>query len=141
MLLGQSAMQHPQADAIASVARWIAEQTGASFGWLGDGGNALGAQLVGAWPGEGGASAADMLGTAAPMKAYVLLQAEPMLDAADSGAAVKALRQAEMVVSLTTFKPAPGDELADVLLPIAPFTETSGSFVNAEGGCRASTAP
>jgi NADH-quinone oxidoreductase subunit G len=38
-----------------------------------------------------------------------------------------------MVVSMTAFKPAPGDELADVLLPIAPFTETSGSFVNAEG--------
>ena len=133
VLLGHSAMQHPQADAIASVARWIAEQTGATFGWLGDGGNALGAQLVGAWPGEGGASAAAMLGTTAPMKAYVLLQAEPMLDAADGAAAVHALQGAEMVVSLTTFKPAPGDELADVLLPIAPFTETSGSFVNAEG--------
>ena len=39
----------------------------------------------------------------------------------------------EMVVSLSAFAPAPGDDTADVLLPIAPFTETSGTFVNAEG--------
>ena len=37
-----------------------------------------------------------------------------------------------MVVALTPFRSA-GDDVADVLLPIAPFTETSGTFVNAEG--------
>jgi NADH-quinone oxidoreductase subunit G len=74
-----------------------------------------------------------MLGSAAPLKACVLMNVEPALAAADGAAAVAALRGAEMVVSLTTFKPAPGDELADVLLPIVPFTETSGTFVNAEG--------
>jgi NADH-quinone oxidoreductase subunit G len=74
-----------------------------------------------------------MLGSAAPLKACVLMNVEPALDAGDGAAAVAALRGAEMVVSLTTFKPAPGDELADVLLPIVPFTETSGTFVNAEG--------
>ena len=133
VLLGQAAVQHPQAAAIESLARWIAEQTGATFGWLGNGGNALGAQLVDARPGEGGASAAAMLGHDGSLKAFVLLQTEPLLDAADGAAAAKALQRAEMVVSLTSFKPAPGDELADVLLPIAPFTETSGTFVNAEG--------
>ena len=133
VLLGQSAAQHPQAAAIESLARWIAEQTGATFGWLGDGGNALGAQLVDARPGEGGQSAAQMLAPASSIKAFVLLHAEPLFDAADGVAAAEALKRAEMVVSLTSFKPAPGDNLADVLLPIAPFTETSGTFVNAEG--------
>ena len=133
VLLGHAAMQHPQAAAIETLARWIAEQTGATFGWLGAGGNALGAQLVDAVPGATGASAARMLAGGSSIKAFVLLQSEPTLDAGDGAAAAAALRQAEMVVSLTSFKPAPGDDHADVLLPIAPFTETSGTFVNAEG--------
>ena len=133
VLLGNAAAQHPDSASIERTARWIAEETGASFGWLVEGGNAVGAQLVDAQPRAGGASAAQMLGGARPMKAYVLLNVEPTLDAADGAAAAAALRGAEMVMSLTAFKPAPGDDFADVLLPIAPFTETSGTFVNAEG--------
>ena len=133
VLLGNAAAQHPDAATIEQLARWIAEQTGASFGWLVEGGNAVGAQLVGAMPGEGSASAARMLGSESPLKACVLMNVEPGLDAADGVAALAALSKAEMVVSLTSFKPAPGDDLADVLLPIVPFTETSGTFVNAEG--------
>ncbi|MDQ6629390.1 MAG: NADH-quinone oxidoreductase subunit NuoG [Pseudomonadota bacterium] len=133
VLLGQAAMQHPDAAEIERLARWIAEQTGATFGWLGAGGNALGAQLVDAVPGQGGLDAAQMLGSGSALKAFILLHTEPMLDAADGAAAAAALERAEMVVALTPFKPAPGDESADVLLPIAPFTETSGTFVNAEG--------
>jgi len=133
VLLGQTAGQHPQAARIESLARWIADQTGATFGWLVEGGNAVGAALVGASPREGGASAARMLGRDSPLKACLLLNVEPQLDAADPVTAAATLRAAELVVALTPFKPAPGDDLADVLLPIAPFTETSGTFVNAEG--------
>ncbi|MEO8836461.1 MAG: molybdopterin-dependent oxidoreductase, partial [Caldimonas sp.] len=68
-----------------------------------------------------------------PLKACVLLNVDPMLDLADGPAALATLRGAEMVVSLTPFMPQPGDDAADVLLPIAPFTETSGTFVNAGG--------
>ena len=46
-------------------------------------------------------------------------------------AAVAALAGAEMVISLSPFKA--NLDCADVLLPIAPFTETPGTFVNAEG--------
>ncbi|HEY5321766.1 MAG TPA: NADH-quinone oxidoreductase subunit NuoG [Caldimonas sp.] len=133
ILLGNAAAQHPDAAEIERLGRWIAEQTGASFGWLVEGGNAVGAQLVAAQPGEGGVSAARMLGSEAPLKACILMNVEPGLDAADGAAAAAALGKAEMVVSLTAFQPAAGDDLADVLLPIAPFTETSGTFVNAEG--------
>ncbi len=133
ILLGSACAQHPEAARLERLARWIAGATGAGFGWLVDGGNAVGAALVGAAPGEGGASAAQMLGGAKALKACVLLNVEPALDAAAGTAAVVALRGAEMVVALTAFRPAPGDDLADVLLPIAPFTETSGTFVNAEG--------
>ena len=133
VLLGNAAAQHPDAAAIEQAARAIATATGASFGWLVDGGNAVGAQLVGATPTDGGADAATMLGATSPLKAFVLLHVEPGLDAADPVAATAALGRAEMVVSLTSFKPAPGDDSADVLLPVAPFTETSGTYVNAEG--------
>ncbi|MDQ6638918.1 MAG: NADH-quinone oxidoreductase subunit NuoG, partial [Pseudomonadota bacterium] len=131
VLLGNAAAQHPDSASLERLARWIAEQTGATFGWLVDGGNCVGAQLVGAAPKEMGATAAEMLGAGAPLKACLLLNVEPALDAADPPRALAALSGAEMVVAMTAFMPS--DDLADVLLPIAPFTETSGTFVNAEG--------
>jgi NADH-quinone oxidoreductase subunit G len=133
VLLGNAAAQHPQAGELLAIADWIAGQTGATCGYLGESGNHVGAQLVGAMPGPGGLNAGQMLaGASAPLKACLLLNVEPGLDAADGAAAMAALKAAEMVVSLSPFKTAAHD-VADVILPIAPFTETSGSFVNAEG--------
>ena len=66
------------------------------------------------------------------LKACVLLNVEPTLDAANAAAASAAMQAAEMVVALTPFKNV-ASEFADVMLPIAPFSETSGTFVNAEG--------
>ena len=132
VLLGNAAMQHPQAGRLLTLAQWLGEQTGASVGCLGEAANDVGAQLVGALPGAGGLHAAQMLGRAAPLKGVVLLDVEPALDAADPTAAVGALAAADLVVALTSFRSA-AESVADVMLPIAPFTETSGSFVNAEG--------
>ncbi|MFO1329911.1 MAG: NADH-quinone oxidoreductase subunit NuoG [Rubrivivax sp.] len=130
VLLGNAAAQHPQASQLLALASWIAAACGASVGYLGDGANAVGAQLVGAVPRAGGLSAAQML--AQPMKALLLLDVEPALDAAAAAAAKAAMAGAGLVVAFTAFKDAAVDN-ADVLLPIAPFTETSGTFVNAEG--------
>ena len=130
VLLGNAAAQHPQASVLLSLAQWIAEQTGATVGYLGEAANSVGAQLVNALPGEGGLNAGQML--SGSLKAALLLNVEPAFDAANSSAAVAALQSAEMVVALTPFRNAAVD-CADVLLPIAPFSETSGSFVNAEG--------
>ncbi|HKX42724.1 MAG TPA: NADH-quinone oxidoreductase subunit NuoG [Burkholderiaceae bacterium] len=134
ILLGNAAAQHPQAGELLALANWIASQTGASVGYLTEAGNSVGAQLVRALPGKGGLNAAQMLGAApgGALKAALLLNLEPALDAADAAAARAALGAADMVVALTPFKSA-GVDIADVLLPIAPFTETSGTFVNAEG--------
>ena len=130
MLLGNAAAQHPQASTLLALAQWIAAQTGASVGYLGEAANSVGAQLVGALPGEGGLNAGQMLSKGLP--ALLLLNTEPVLDAADAAAARQALNASGLVVALTSFKDAMVDN-ADVLLPIAPFTETAGSFVNAEG--------
>ncbi|MCE2907989.1 MAG: NADH-quinone oxidoreductase subunit NuoG [Burkholderiaceae bacterium] len=138
LLLGHAAAQHPQAAQLLAVAQWIAAQTGATVGYLGDGGNAVGAQLVGAQPGPGGLNAAQML--TQPMKALLLLHTEPQLDGADAAATAAALAQSGLVVAMTAFFDGPDSPLgqaADVLLPTAPFTETGGSFVNAEGRLQA----
>ena len=130
VLLGNAAAQHPQAGQLLALASWIASHTGASVGYLSADANTVGAQLVNALPGEGGLNAGQMLGQ--PMKALLLLDVEPELDAANPAAARTALAGSGLVVALTSFKDAVVHN-ADVLLPIAPFTETAGSFVNAEG--------
>ena len=129
VLLGNAAAHHPQATHLLSLANWIAEQTGASVGYLTEAANTVGAQFVDALPGGTGLNAAQML--SGGLKAAILLNTEPEFDSAAGGGAVKALAQAEMVVTLSPFKA--NMECSDVLLPIAPFTETPGTFVNAEG--------
>jgi len=130
VLLGNAAAQHPQASQLLALAGWIAAQTGATVGYLTEAANTVGAQLVGALPQGGGLNAGQMLST--PMKALLLLNVEPDADAADAAAARAALQGSGLVVALTAFNNA-AVEHADVLLPIAPFTETAGTFVNAEG--------
>ncbi|MDT9170749.1 molybdopterin-dependent oxidoreductase, partial [Escherichia coli] len=90
-------------------------------GYLTEAGNTVGAQLVHAIPRQGGLNAGQMLSQ--PMKALLLLNVEPVLDAANAAAARAALQGSGLVVALTPFKDAQVDN-ADVLLPIAPFTET-----------------
>jgi NADH-quinone oxidoreductase subunit G len=129
LLLGNAAAHHGNASTLLALANWIGAQTGASVGYLTEAANTVGAQWVGAQPQTGGKHAGQML--VGGLKAAVLLNTEPEFDSAAGAAASKALGQAEMVVTLSPFKA--NMAFSDVLLPIAPFTETSGSFVNAEG--------
>ena len=131
VLLGNAALQHPQASSLQALGQWIAEQTGAKLGFLGESANSVGAQLVGAQPQQGGLNAAQML-AGKGLKGIVLLGVEPEFDAANPAAAMAAVQGAEMVVSLSSFKTSAMD-YADAILPIAAFSETSGTFVNAEG--------
>ena len=126
ILLGNAAAHHAQASSLLSLANWIAQQTGAAVGYLSEAANTVGAQLVNAMPGQGGLNAGQMLGGG--LKAALLLNNEP---AFDSAVGSQGLANAGMVVTLSPFKA--NLDISDVLLPIAPFTETSGSFVNAEG--------
>lgn len=130
ILLGNAAAHHAKASSLLTLANWIAAQTGATVGYLGEAANTVGAQFANAMPGAGGLHAGQML--AGGLKATVLLNTEPVFDSAAGAAAAAALNQSEMVVTLSPFKSA-NLAFSDVLLPIAPFTETSGSFVNAEG--------
>ena len=127
VLLGAEAQNHPDYAAIYTAAQRLAEQTGASFGILPQAANSVGADLLDADSG----SIAEMI--AAPKQAVLLLNVEPEADVAGGAAAVAALKQAKSVMAFTPFVSDTLLEVCDVLLPIAPFTETSGSFVNMEG--------
>lgn len=126
ILLGNAAAHHAGASSLLALANWIGSQTGCSVGYLTEAANTLGAQLAGATPGPGGKHAGQMLGGA--LKAVLLLNTEPAFDSATGTAG---LAGSAMVVTLSPFKA--NLDISDVLLPIAPFTETPGSFVNAEG--------
>jgi NADH-quinone oxidoreductase subunit G len=125
VLLGNAAAHHEKAASLLALANFIAEHTGACVGYLTEAANTVGAQLAGAIPANGGLHAARML--AGELKAALLLNVE----AQDTAAGLAGLQNAGMVVTLSPFKT--NLDVSDVLLPIAPFSETSGSFVNAEG--------
>jgi NADH-quinone oxidoreductase subunit G len=128
VLLGNAAAHAANASTLLALANWIGAQTGASVGYLTEAANTVGAQWVGAQPQGEGLNAAQIL--AGQSKAVVLLNVEPE-DTAAGPVAAMGLGKAEMVVTLSPFKT--NLAFSDVLLPIAPFSETSGSFVNAEG--------
>ena len=129
ILLGNAAAHHAKASSLLALANWIGTQTGASVGFLTEAANTVGAQLVGAMPQGNGLNAGQML--QGQLKALVLLNTEPEFDSALGDKARTTLNAAQMVVTLSPFKA--NMSFSDVLLPIAPFTETPGTFVNAEG--------
>jgi len=148
--LGNLSQHHPDYSGINLLAGLIAQITGASFGILGEAANSVGAYLVGAIPEiktlsvatkfdqvESRLNAAQMLGYSNYLsdekcQAFILMNVEPEFDTYNSQKALKTIKSSEFVVSLSAYKGNAAD-YADILLPIAPFTETSGTYVNTEG--------
>ncbi len=130
IFLGNAAVQHPQASVLRALAQWIARETGAVCGDLTEAGNTVGAALLGVSPLAAERNAARIV--AQPPRALVLFDVEPEEDSADPLALAKALEQVEFIVSFSPFVNA-AEGHADVMLPIAPYTETAGSLINAEG--------
>lgn len=147
--LGNLSQHHPDYSSLQILAGLIAEISGASFGILGEAANSVGAYLAGAVPEIGclslpmragnthsGLNAAQMLGYqkgfSDKCRGYVLMNIEPEFDTFDSMKALEAIQAGDFVVSLSAYQ---GNvkEYADVILPITPFSETSGTFVNTEG--------
>ncbi|HEY3433622.1 MAG TPA: NADH-quinone oxidoreductase subunit NuoG [Rhodocyclaceae bacterium] len=131
VLLGNFAQQHPQASVLQALAQQLATITGIKVGLLAEAANSVGGYVAKALPQKSGLNAARLLNE--PRQAYVLLGIEPEFDTADGRAALAALKQAKTVVVLSSFKSAAALEYADVLLPVSPFAETSGTFINTEG--------
>ena len=130
ILLGNSVLSHPQASTLWANAQVLAQVTGIRLGFTVDGGNGVGGYLAQATPQTHGLDAAAMFADSA--ESYLLINVEPLMDCANPHQARLALRQSKSVVALSSFKSAVM-EFAHVMLPIVPFTETSGSYVNCEG--------
>ena len=128
IVLGNAAAQHPQSSQLHALAQWIATNSNAHFGYLTEAANTVGGYLAKALPANRNLAIAQFTQA---KKAYVLLNVEPELDCANPQLARSALDKAEMVVVMSPYRH--GMDYADVLLPIAPYSETSGTFVNAEG--------
>ncbi|MDR0770666.1 MAG: NADH-quinone oxidoreductase subunit NuoG [Burkholderiales bacterium] len=131
IFLGSFAQQHEHALLLQALAQRLADYTRATLGVLPEAANSVGLALVGAQPQANGLNARAMLEK--PRRAYMLLHTEAPFDVAQGGTALEALRQADFVLSLSPFRPSEHGVLPDIVLPIAPFTETSGTFINMEG--------
>ena len=129
IFLGNLAQHHPAATQLHVLVQVLADLMGARFGFLGEAANSVGGYVAGATPGAG-LNALQMISQ--PRKAYVLLGIEPELDYYDPAQAMAAVKQAEFVVALSPYEHKALD-YAQALLPVAPFTETSGTFVSTEG--------
>jgi len=130
ILLGNAAVQHPQAAQLQAWAAWIAGATGARLGVIGEAANSVGGYLAGALPGALGLNAAAMVHD--PRRAYLLFNCEPEYDTADPASTLAALKGADTVISFAAYRNS-ALEYADAILPITPFTETAGTFVSCEG--------
>mgnify|MGYP002364563968 FL=1 len=145
IFLGNLSQHHPNYSEIFLLAQEIAKVTSAKLGVFGEAANSVGAYVAGAIPNrklgnlttngeEVGLNAIQMLNAEAvsACKAYILVNLEPEYDTYDPQSALERIKGAEFVVSLSSYKGNITD-YADVILPIAPFTETSGTFINTEG--------
>lgn len=139
VLVGSYAMATPVAANLRALAQAVAMMSGATLGYLTSGANSAGGYLAGALPhrapaGKGATFGLNVQGMwEKRLAGYVLLGIEPEYDCADGSAALAALRSADFVVAMTPYKNDAMLDYAAVLLPVAPFSETSGTFVNVEG--------
>jgi NADH-quinone oxidoreductase subunit G len=129
VFLGNVATQCADATQLHALAIELGAIVGATVGFLGEGANTVGGYVASGV--KNGADARQMFEH--KRKAYVLLGVEPELDCLNPQLALSALKQASLVVYMSSFKYQPAFEYADVMLPVSPFTETAGTFVNTEG--------
>lgn len=140
IVVGALAQNHPQAAVIRQLAHKLAQLTNGKLTIMTEGANSAGAWFAGAIPhrlpagvavNHVGCNANEMLQK--PRKAYLLLNVEPELDCANAAQAIEAMKQAKFVVAFSTYRNSVLEEHANVIFPVAPFSETSGTFVSYAG--------
>ena len=140
VFVGSFSVQHPNFSIIRALASVISDSSNAILSYLPESANTAGAWLAGATPhrkeaGEAsqviGENTAQMLDKS--LKAYVLLDVEPVFDCDNPEQAQSSIRNADCVIAITPFAHDSLLECANIILPSAVFGETSGTYVNAEG--------
>lgn len=138
VFVGALVEAHPAGAELRALAALLAELSGSNYGLLSQGANSAGGWQVGAIPrhdstpsGEPGLNLRQMID--APRRGLILFNLEPELDCWDGAAARQAIETAEFVLVFSPYVTEAMRSYADVILPMAAFTETAGTFVNAEG--------
>ena len=137
IMMGDLAKNHPEASKIKALLALIARLSGSDLLILPTA-NSKAANLVGLLPKAEG-SLNGQQSWQAKLKSYVLLGLEPELDCANTAEAMSALRSAECVVALNSYVTEAMLSYADVILPVSPFAESSGTFVGVDGQWQAYT--
>lgn len=140
IVTGAVCENHPQAALIRTLIAAITKYSGARILRLTNGANSAGAALAGVLPHRTTAGKAiespgldAQAALAGKMKGYLLLGVEPDFDCANPFLARRAMLAAEHVIALSAFETDALNEYADVILPIAPYAETSGTYINIDG--------
>ncbi|MDH5728888.1 MAG: NADH-quinone oxidoreductase subunit NuoG [Gammaproteobacteria bacterium] len=139
VIIGSSGLSHANAAALKAIAQAIANTCGAKFSCLSDGANSAGAAIAGCVPYQtiGAKKVGPGFNVAQIIekqpKAMTLLNLEAEVDCIDAVGVLNALSNAEFVVALSSFCNKTLEDHADVILPIATYAETAGTFVNVEG--------
>ncbi|PIT16192.1 NADH-quinone oxidoreductase subunit NuoG [Snodgrassella alvi] len=131
IILGADVLNHPDAAAVYAAAQDLAVATDSILGVLPQAANSIGAEVLGVAARKAEHTIAAQI--AQPKQAVMLLNVEPDMDVANGAAALAALKQAQTVMAFSAYDSEVLREVADVMLPITPFTETSGSFISMEG--------
>jgi NADH-quinone oxidoreductase subunit G len=137
IVTGLIAENHPHASILRSLCALIQRQTDAKLLRLTLGANSAGAHLVGMLPHRaafGRALETKGLDVQAAisqrLKGYFLMGVEPGFDFDNPHQARKSMLSAEFVVLMSPFFNDSMQDYADVILPMAPFAETSGTYIN-----------
>lgn len=140
VFLGAQAVRSPDFSLIRALASKLADTAGSSFGYIPEAGNTCGAWLSGCVPhrsvggkliGGVGRNAKNIL--AKSKDTIMLMGLEPELDAADPAGALEALKSLSNVIVVSSYLTDTMREYATLVLPQAVYTESSGTYVNANG--------
>ncbi len=140
IVAGQIAAQHIDAVILSELVRSIASATSSSVVELPAAANGVGAWQAGVIPHRGvggtavtavGKNFSEMLDN--PVSALIIHNVEPEHDCADPQKALMAVKASDFTVVLSPYVSGHIKDYADVILPIAPYTETGGTYVNMEG--------
>ena len=139
LITGAICENHPEASLLRTLISVIEKLSGAKVLRLTNGSNSAGASMAGMLPHrtvagktilEAGLDVQEALN--AKLKGYFLMAVEPGYDFANPYGARQSMLAAEFVVMLTAYNHESMLDYADVILPIAPYAETSGTYINVD---------
>ncbi|KTD69709.1 MULTISPECIES: NADH-quinone oxidoreductase subunit NuoG [Legionella] len=139
LITGALCENHPEAALLRTLVFHIEKLSGAKVLRLTHGANTAGAWMAGMVPHRTTAGKTDstpgmdvQAALNAKLKAYFLMGVEPGFDFANPYGARQSMLAAEFVVLMSAYNHESMHDYADVILPMAPYAETSGTYINVD---------